>query len=126
MGYRNRTLREDFDDLGDNCFVVIKNPKFLDMAALSAKVRGVDEKNSASVDNANFALLGSLITAWRMWDTQWEPADGETEDDRPELPAPGESGVPVEVMRLVPSEVCNWIAEQMPGKAQRKTSSTSR
>lgn len=126
MGYKNRTIREDFDDLGDDCYIVIKNPKLLDMPSLTAKIDGVDEKNKAAVENASLSVLGSLVVAWLVWDTTWEPADGETEDDRPELPAPvADVGVPAYVMAKAPVEITNWIGEQMPGKSRQKKSSIS-
>lgn len=109
MAYLNRTIRLAFDgtdeslpNLGDDIWVVIKNPMLMPGSALSTGIE-IDPNNI----DTNQALRHSQIIASRLVEA-WSVYDP---DDRSESPAPLPLPATPEACALLPVVIINKIAE---------------
>lgn len=111
-GYTDRTIRQDFDELADGIYVVIRNPKLLPEDKLvPRKIRKLanGEFNMDDAARAGAELFASLITDWFVYDAT---------DDSDE-PEPLGEATPENVRKL-PVMITNWLGEQVEG-ARRPT-----
>lgn len=107
MGYTNKHIRLDFSDLGEGCYVTIRNPRLMTSGQLSAvdveigpDGRPVDH-NAAM--NAGNATIAKLIVNWCVWDPDDES------DDPAVLPLPATP----EIVTKLPMAVVVGISEQI-------------
>lgn len=104
MGYRNRTIRKDFDDLGDDIWVSIRNPKLLPLDKLTPEDIPVGPNGEPRKDDmlaATNALIAGVIATWSV------PDPGDDRDDAPSMPLSAES------VGKLPVEILSWIQEQI-------------
>ncbi len=103
MGYKDRTIRMDFGDLGKGCFATIKNPALLPLEAYQPVDPNLTEAEAAvaGLARAN-ARVGRLIVEWHLWDV--------TQDEDVLLPLPSDDPT---VMERCPSVVVNAIANEV-------------
>lgn len=113
MGYKDRTVElkfdgsTDYDDLGEGCFVKIKNPKLLPLSKLIPEEVETDAAG-APVDkdaplNAVYARMASVIIDWCVWDP----------DDESDNPALLELPATAETVAKLPASITEAIAEQL-------------
>lgn len=114
MGYKDRTVELKFDgsndeleNLGEGCFVRIKNPKLLPLSKLMPEdvetdATGVPVDKDAPL-NAVYDRIASVILDWRVWD----PDD---DSDTPTvLPLPPTA----EIVAKLPASISEAIAAQL-------------
>jgi hypothetical protein len=106
MGYKEKTVRVEFSDLGKGCYVVIKNPALRPLETTPALPDDPDERNAAFLEMAKSRIAG-LITEWCMWDV----------DTDEELPLPS---IDPNVFDRCPGVVLNRIGEEI----QQRTNPT--
>lgn len=105
-GYKDRTIRLDFAELGKGCYVVIKNPA---LQPLEPGVRIPEGLTPAEQDE--FALqrsydrVAALITEWVMWDV--------TQDEEVPLALPSTEPT---VLQRCPGVVLNRIGKEIQAR----------
>ena len=67
MGYKDKTIRVDFADLGKGCYAIIKNPALQPLEAPATLPEDPAERDAAFLGLAK-SRVGKLITEWKMWD----------------------------------------------------------
>ena len=106
MGYRNRTIRMDFDDLGDGVYVTLRNPKLVPADRLAPRQVAMDANGMPANQNdmfmATYETVANLITDWCVYD-----AEDESEDPAP-LGAPS-----IENVAKMPSEMFERITNEL-------------
>ena len=101
MGYRDNTILIDCEDLGDGCFITIRNPALMAQEDLLPRPVPVDSngrpKNEKQALIAMREVLSKLIVDWKVWD-----------EDGNELPIPS---VDIASLHAAPSFVWNRIGK---------------
>lgn len=89
-GYKNPVITLRFEELGEGCHVVIRNPKLMPSAQLTSMAGGRSDADREKFEQAKaaieagqepaegiltgedenriFAMLASLVVGWRVWD----------------------------------------------------------
>ena len=98
-GYKDKSVRIDFADLGKGCYAVIKNPALLPLELPPTLPEDPEERNVALLEHAK-TRVGNLITEWVMWDV----------DTDAELPLPSADAT---VLTRCPGVVLNRIGEEI-------------
>lgn len=104
MGYRNRTIRKDFTDLGDDIWVSIRNPKLLPLDKLTPEdipVGPTGEPRKEDMISATNTLISGVIASWNV------PDPGDDRDDAPSMELSPES------VGKLPVEILSWVQEQV-------------
>lgn len=101
MGYKDKTVRVDFADLGKGCYAVIKNPALLplEIPTRLADDLSPEDRDKAFLDVAKTRVAG-LVTEWMMWDVETDA----------ELPLPS---LDPSALDRCPAMVLNRIAEEI-------------
>lgn len=74
MGYKNPTVRLDFDELADGCFIEMRNPKLADPDVIDVTDVTTLPDGSAFTSESQknryfaYAMAAKLITGWLVWD----------------------------------------------------------
>lgn len=136
-GYKNPVITLRFDDLGDGCHVVIRNPKLMPggqlramasgrsdadrekfKAALAAAEAGQEPPDDVLTDadeDRIFGMIAGLVVGWRVWDPT-APVDvdddgniieGDSEPARLPLPATPET------VKLLPQAILTRIMNEV-------------
>lgn len=111
MGYRNQTIRLEFPELGEDCWVVILNPKMLSQEQLPSIDKSIPDDDQDAQARASMDALGRLIVAWNVW------ATADLNDPPEVLPIPQ---LDREALRKVPMEIITRLGEEF-AKANPQT-----
>lgn len=107
MGYANKLVRLDFSDLGEGCFVTIRNPKLLTDGQLKGPDLELDEhgrpKDRAAASAASREVMARIVVSWCVWDPE------DDADDPPPLPLPATP----ELVGKLPLEIVARISEEL-------------
>lgn len=79
MGYRDKTIRIDAEDLAEGCYVVMRNPRLLTVEQLDTSSPAGEDLSPATAEQRGRDLIAGLVLEWQVWDV-------ETDE---ELPVPG-------------------------------------
>lgn len=99
MSYKDKTIRRDFDELGDGIYVEIRNPLLLPEEKLQTRKVRTDRDGTVDRDDAyrkTYELIAELIVDWHV-------LDYDTEDV---LDTPTAANV-----RRMPSVITTWIGK---------------
>ena len=135
-GYKSPVITLRFDDLGDGCHVVIRNPRLMPSAELTAVAGGRTDADrqkfeqakaaiaagqepegeilSGDDENRIWAMIARLIVGWRVWDpttpVQIDDDGNLIEDgaEPPQLPLPATP----ELVGKLPQEILTRIMEE--------------
>lgn len=115
-GYRNRNLTLDFDELGEGCQVVIRNPKIMSIDELRPTMDVPVDANGRPTDmllatTASNEVLGRLVVSWVVWGVD------DDSDDPAILPLPKDD--PTVIDRL-PMEIVIRLTQEL-GEATNPT-----
>jgi len=106
IGYGNRKIRQDFDDLAAGVWVEIKNPSMLPEDALSPDRDMTKIKDKRERQRVVNGWIASFIVDWHVYDLE------DYSDD------PAILGDPcAEAISRCPSVITNWIALQIRSAA---------
>jgi hypothetical protein len=127
-GYANRTLHLDFSDLGEGCYVEIRNPKLLPQTffdgnsdprlaqkdgetAQETTVRlNSDPTTAALLATSSHGMYAKLVVGWRVWDVD------DMSDDPAELPLPTAEDtasigkLPIDILKRLSEEVSSALS----------------
>lgn len=118
MPYLDRTIRLAFDgtdpaypQLGDDIWVVIKNPLLMPASAIQTDTNIQVDANGNPVDRnaameAGFEIASRLVVSWNVYDP----------DDSEDNPAPLPLPATPHALRILPLSISNAISE-IVGKA---------
>jgi hypothetical protein len=111
-GYKNRTITLKFDgtsaldDLGEDIWVMIRNPKLMNVEKLTPREIPLDEngipKDSKDAMLASYEVMAGLIVKWNVYD-----ADDDSDD-----PQPLTEVTPENIAKL-PMGILTSISDQM-------------
>ena len=110
-GYRDRTLRLDFPELADDCYVVIRNPLLVaDDPDEWADLSGADRLRKR---------LARVVVSWNVWDAE---QDEVTVLPLPTLDDPSPlDRIPVVILRRMIEEVARPFARSTVSPAPNGT-----
>lgn len=126
MGYRNPLHIIDLSDLGDGCYVTIRNPKLLPLEKLTPVQvpMGPDGRpiDDAEAQRAVNEMLAGIIHDWRMYDAN------DMSDDPAPLPLPATAEtvakLPGTALKQLMDAVTSAVAPAAgPGNPTGRTSS---
>lgn len=116
-GYKQRTVRLEFPELADDCWVDIVNPKMITQGMLP---NITPEATEAEQAEAGMAAMGALVVRWNVWavdDADDNPAVLATPKDDPSVL----SRIPLEIVAAVGAKV----AEANPQTPSTPTSDST-
>lgn len=109
MGYKNRTVTLNFEELGDGVYVTMKNPKLQSPSALMPRDIPTDEqgrpRDPKQAEEVTYEVIAGLVVGWMVFD-----ANDESEDP-PCLPLPATA----ETVGKLPMEIILRLSEEMAG-----------
>lgn len=114
MGYRNRTIRKDFDDLGDDIWVSIRNPKLLPLEALTPDDVPVGPNGEPAKDDmihVTNGLIAGVVASWNVPD----PSDDRDDAPTMEVSADSVGKAPVEILSWIQGQITEALTGKQAG-----------
>jgi hypothetical protein len=103
VGYRDQTITIDCSDLGDDCYITIRNPALMASEDLLPRTVPVDSdgrpKDPKKAMQAMREVLARLVIDWKVWDM-----------DGNELPIPSDD---VSSLHAAPAFVWNRLNKEL-------------
>lgn len=114
MGYKNAAIPLTFPELGDDCSVLLRNPRLLPAQKLTPADVPLNPDGSPvdpeAAQQATFEVLANVIIGWHVWDATVEDLE-----NAPLL----EDITPANIARMpvaIISEISRVVAEAAPSR----------